>query len=65
MTPGTGPDSGGGCMSGPGLCMGPLQGEYLVYFMVWADRAETLYLGDDALSTKPVMHYQGTVYLCY
>ena len=21
--------------------------------------------GDDALSTKPVMHYQGTAYLCY
>ena len=20
---------------------------------------------DDALSTKPVMHYQGTAYLCY
>ena len=26
---------------------------------------ETLYKGDDALSTKPVMHYQGTAYLCY
>ena len=26
---------------------------------------ETLYLGDDALSTKPVMHYRGTAYLCY
>ena len=23
-------------------------------------RPETLYYGDDALSTKPVMHYQGT-----
>ena len=23
------------------------------------------YYGDDALSTKPVMHYQGTAYLCY
>ena len=28
-------------------------------------RPETLYKGDDALSTKPVMHYQGTAYLCY
>ena len=28
-------------------------------------RAETLYWGDDALSTKPVMQYQGTAYLCY
>ena len=27
--------------------------------------SETLYQGDDALSTKPVMHYQGTAYLCY
>ena len=26
---------------------------------------ETLYYGDDALSTKPVMYYQGTAYLCY
>ena len=26
---------------------------------------ETLYSGDDALSTKPVMHYQATAYLCY
>ena len=26
---------------------------------------ETLYKGDDALSTKPVMHYQCTAYLCY
>ena len=26
---------------------------------------ETLILGRHALSTKPVMHYQGTVYLCY
>ena len=26
---------------------------------------ETLHLGDDELSTKPVMHYQGTAYLCY
>ena len=25
---------------------------------------ETLYEGDDALNTKPVMHYQGTAYLC-
>ena len=25
---------------------------------------ETLYWGDDALSTKPVMHYQGTAYIC-
>ena len=29
----------------------------------WATR--DLILGDDALSTKPVMHYQGTAYLCY
>ena len=27
--------------------------------------SETLYHRDDALSTKPVMHYQGTAYLCY
>ena len=27
--------------------------------------SETLYQGDDALSTKPVMHYQGTADLCY
>ena len=27
--------------------------------------SETLYWRDDALSTKPVMHYQGTAYLCY
>ena len=27
--------------------------------------SETLYKGDDALSTKPVMHYQGTADLCY
>ena len=26
---------------------------------------ETLYRGDDALSSKPVMHYQDTAYLCY
>ena len=26
---------------------------------------ETLYWEDDALSTKPVMHYQGTAYLSY
>ena len=26
---------------------------------------ETLYQGDDALNTKPVMHYQFTTYLCY
>ena len=26
---------------------------------------ETLYYGDDALTTNPVMHYQGTTYLCY
>ena len=26
---------------------------------------ETIYQGDDALSTKPVIHYQGTAYLCY
>ena len=26
---------------------------------------EILYHRDDALSTKPVMHYQGTAYLCY
>ena len=25
----------------------------------------TLYKGDDALSTKLVMHYYGTAYLCY
>ena len=27
--------------------------------------SETLYEGDDALSTKTVMHYQGMAYLCY
>ena len=27
--------------------------------------AETLYHRDDALSVKPVLHYQGTAYLCY
>ena len=27
------------------------------------DAAETLYEGGNALSTKPVMHYQGTAYL--
>ena len=26
---------------------------------------ENLYYGEDALSTQPVMHYQGTTYLCY
>ena len=26
---------------------------------------ETLYEREDALSIKPVMHYQGTAYLCY
>ena len=26
---------------------------------------ETLYQGDYALSTNPVMHYQSTAYLCY
>ena len=29
------------------------------------DSSETLYKGDDALSTKPGMHYQGTADLCY
>ena len=33
-------------------------------FLAWTS-PETLYQGDDALSTKPVMHYQGTAYLCY
>ena len=28
-------------------------------------RGRDLYQGDGALSTKPVMHYQGTAYLCY
>ena len=28
-------------------------------------RPETLYEGDDALSTKPVMHYQDTAHLRY
>ena len=28
-------------------------------------KPETLYQGDGALSTKPVMHYQGAAYLCY
>ena len=34
---------------------------------LWAHygTSETLYQGDGALSTKPVMHYQGTAYLCY
>ena len=29
------------------------------------DQSETLYKGDDALSTIPVMHYQDKAYLCY
>ena len=33
--------------------------------MMGVVNTETLYKGDDALSTKPVMHYQGTSYLCY
>ena len=36
-----------------------------VIIIYWVTQTETLYSGDDALSTKPVMHYQGTAYLCY
>ena len=39
---------------------GTYQIQMLVYVYI-----ETLYWGDTALSTKPVMHSQGTAYLCY